>query len=120
MEENVVYLKFKKDFTDNYDGSKIEINFPLNRLNFVRQHLGIESVVSNLGFNVLLPSEIIERPLQINATFEHSKATKDAEELTFFNNSLNEYQQRAVVNIMQGIARPTPYIVFGPPGMHLN
>ncbi len=34
----------------------------------------------------------------------------------FFNDSLNNRQRAAVLRILHGQCRPTPYILFGPPG----
>ena len=39
-----------------------------------------------------------------------------APQLKFYNRTLNQEQQTAVVGIIQSVARPSPYLIYGPPG----
>ena len=40
------------------------------------------------------------------------------EEIDWYNNMLNSEQRAAVCSVLNGVARPTPYILFGPPGIY--
>ncbi|XP_067915750.1 RNA helicase Mov10l1 [Heterodontus francisci] len=46
----------------------------------------------------------------------HIAEPSKGQEYNFFNSLLNDYQKSAVKRILRGECRPTPYILFGPPG----
>ena len=51
----------------------------------------------------------------LNASKAES-SSKDRPEDFLYNTSLNERQRAAVCRIVSGQCRPTPYLLFGPPG----
>uniref|UniRef100_A0A8D0G877 RNA helicase Mov10l1 n=1 Tax=Sphenodon punctatus TaxID=8508 RepID=A0A8D0G877_SPHPU len=48
--------------------------------------------------------------------YSYELGTPKQKKCTFYNPVLNEHQKLAVKRILSGECRPTPYIVFGPPG----
>lgn len=120
LEPTAVHIKFKKDFVNNYEYTALAIEFQFNRLLFVRQHIAVDHVSSAIGAHFIQPNEIIVKAPQLNVHFDDkTNATLDGNELEWHNKQLNKYQRYAVVNIMQGRARPMPYIIFGPPGNYI-
>jgi len=56
-----------------------------------------------------------EQGTPLNASTAES-SSKDRPEDFLYNTSLNERQRAAVCRIVSGQCRPTPYLLFGPPG----
>lgn len=121
LDERSVYLKLKKEFEDEYVFSAIQIEFQFNRLSFVRQHIAVDFAREELGLDLLMPKELKENTVQVHVCLNDAlELVAGDETLKWYNEKLNQYQRKAVVNIMAGRARPSPYIIYGPPGMPMN
>lgn len=105
---DLVLMKFNQRFHETYSGSDVSIQFHNNRSVFRRSHQAINLALSNLGPNILFPCRVSPRSRQVT--------TEKINEITWFNNALNQGQKTAVTNILLGECRPLPYCIFGPPG----
>ncbi|XP_077120996.1 RNA helicase Mov10l1 isoform X2 [Ranitomeya variabilis] len=65
------------------------------------------------GKNAVCMSDMVTVATQTNSRGEKSQMKKMCQ---FFNPMLNDRQRLAVTRILSGDCRPTPYILFGPPG----
>jgi putative helicase MOV10L1 len=70
------------------------------------------------------PSPVVSpsaaKPMGIRKCPLGRKPKPSASTFKFFNDKLNDRQRAAVTRILKGQCRPTPYILFGPPGGLLN
>lgn len=71
---------------------------------------GADSLQSGILFPQLL--DIDENPPLTPLNTRIIRPTQ----LKFYNRTLNKEQQTAVVGVVQSVARPAPYLIYGPPG----
>ncbi|NWR45091.1 SDE3 helicase, partial [Regulus satrapa] len=86
---------------------KFDVTFTFNRLPLQVQHRAVALAKRYGLFSLLFPSASCHRPL-FPGPFQP----------WWFNSNLetNEEQCKAVIHIVNGMSRPAPYIIFGPPG----
>lgn len=129
-----IFLKFHETFHLEYDGEDFDVHFFFNRSPLKRCHNSVKlsnhlrekgmntylfnKINSSINFFlVLFPKEINLKPSQlVRVQREKQIVTKGKREVKFSNTDLNERQKLAVKRILEGCARPTPYIIYGPPG----
>ncbi|TMS05684.1 RNA helicase Mov10l1 [Larimichthys crocea] len=92
-----VSLRVNAEFQHSYLGEPLDVEFSYNRLTMKRCHNALEQT-KHFRENGRLPTKPIP-----------SKGH-------FFNPELNPPQREAVKMILAGECRPTPYVLFGPPG----
>ncbi|KAK3566500.1 hypothetical protein QTP86_034004 [Hemibagrus guttatus] len=100
-------LGFSKGFLASFiEKMKFTVEFTINRLPMRLQHRAVQLAVKNHLQDVLFPKES-------NVASQSPKHS-----LSLFDKKLeeNSEQYTAVCNIVAGVSKPAPYLVFGPPG----
>lgn len=121
VQRDRILLKFDESFRKNYKNEDYEITFHFSRNPLMKQHHAIELAMKNLSHEaVLFPNEVHEKTKQTDVSLDLDNGSllcnKSTSTLPWFNPSLNIVQKQAVTNILQGVARPMPYVIVGPPG----
>ncbi|KAI5100366.1 RNA helicase Mov10l1, partial [Silurus meridionalis] len=143
INEEDVSLRVNSAFLNNYLGEPLDVEFTYNRLPMRRCHHALEQT-KHLGENVLFPRYLqLQSPLwtvkwcfqggekpcenggkpssltmdMVSVATQTKTAAKPVPDPgKFFNCNLNPAQKEAVKRILSGQCRPTPYVLFGPPG----
>ena len=72
-----------------------------------------------IGASTLFPRQPTPQPPLINFTFQNrdtASTSNSIPECCFVNRTLNPRQRAAVTRILKAQCRPSPYVLFGPPG----
>ncbi|XP_031573706.1 RNA helicase Mov10l1-like [Actinia tenebrosa] len=115
-----ILLKFNEEFHKNFGLQSCDVTFYFNRSTIRRAHQAVE-FAAQLGPEVMFPRKLEPKLPVVNLCLGSSNAedtaeTSNKEEDFLYNSNLNERQRAAVSRILSGQSRPTPYILFGPPG----
>ncbi|CAG2179990.1 unnamed protein product, partial [Oppiella nova] len=111
IKKDEILVRFHEDFHRDFDGGtyKPVLDHILSSLvttTFRRCHHAIDLSPHLVG-QVLFPNKVILKQPYKRIPFES---------IDWFNKSLNLQQKLAVIGALKGHSRPTPYIIFGPPG----
>ncbi|KAM9475618.1 putative helicase mov-10-B.2 [Clarias gariepinus] len=107
VELDSLKLGFSQGFLSGFiDNMKFNVEFTINRLPLRLQHRAVHLAVEHKLKEVLFPEE----PIVPNQRSQLA--------LRLFDSMLekNLEQYNAVCNIVAGVSKPAPYLVFGPPG----
>uniref|UniRef100_A0AAR2LAW3 RNA helicase n=1 Tax=Pygocentrus nattereri TaxID=42514 RepID=A0AAR2LAW3_PYGNA len=136
ISEEDVSLRVNSEFQKSYLGEPLDVEFTFNRVTIRRCHCALEQT-KHFGENVLFPRVLQlqspiwtgkwepeqlqvenegEPPRQDKKVYLHMPAKPIPNLGQFFNCNLNPAQKEAVKRILSGDCRPTPYVLFGPPG----
>lgn len=108
IRDGMIFFKFSERFQQTYrEGMRVDLRFFLNRLPLRLMHRAIVLCKERELWSFVLPK-----------CDEPSEPAVKVDELSFFNRSIatNAEQCSAVKNIVLGLHRPYPFLLFGPPG----
>ncbi|KAG4074469.1 hypothetical protein HA402_015758 [Bradysia odoriphaga] len=118
VKQNQILLKFDETFHEKYNNEdEYQITFHFSRRSLQKQHHATEFAVTRLPLS-LFPDKIheIHKQFDVELDSESGELLSENTNVPWFNPHLNIVQKQAVANILRGVARPMPYIIFGPPG----
>lgn len=104
-----VKVRVSDKFKDIYiKGMKFDVRFTFNRVPLMRMHRALDLCKLRNLWNFIFP----------NISSSPSKPALELSDLRFFNKKIqeNQEQSKAVSDMLLGLHRPYPYLLFGPPG----
>ncbi len=97
------------------DGLRVDVRFTFSRTTLRTSHQALAAVnqQKELFHKILFP-EMLDMETNRPENPLNMRVIRPSQ-LKFFNRTLNQEQQSAVVGILHSIARPAPYLIYGPP-----
>jgi hypothetical protein len=110
------FLRFPRVFEDRFvNGTKVDVRFRFRRVQLRSMHQALDVLADKchrMLQRVLFPDPPMTDALCPPMIAEPSTV----EELRLYNRDLNREQKLAVFGAMRSVARPAPYLIYGPPG----
>lgn len=117
VKKDRVLLKFAENFQQKYNNEDYKITFHFSRMPLKKEHHAVELVKRKFP-KILFPNKITCNEIQVDVdlNLDNGELRTQSSIIPWFNSSLNIVQKQAVAHILKGVARPLPYVIFGPPG----
>ena len=109
-------LEFNPSFHRVFiDGLRVDVRFTFSRTTLRTSHQALAAVNQQKDlFQKILFPEMLDVETNPPEDPLNMRVIRPSQ-LTFYNRTLNQEQQSAVVGILHSIARPAPYLIYGPP-----
>ena len=97
------------------DGLRVDVRFTFSRTTLRTSHQALAAVKERKDlFHKILFPEMLNMEDNSPMTPLNLRVIRSSQ-LTYYNRTLNQEQESAVVEILQSMARPAPYLIYGPP-----
>uniref|UniRef100_A0A8D2LPQ6 RNA helicase Mov10l1 n=1 Tax=Varanus komodoensis TaxID=61221 RepID=A0A8D2LPQ6_VARKO len=111
IHDEEVTLRLNPEFEERYNSEPMDVEFLVNSLTVQSPQIVKEWNDSEGAYSAQMQTITQEAKVHLNGI-----ASPNTRDCDFFNPLLNKHQKLAVKRILGGECRPTPYILFGPPG----
>jgi helicase MOV-10 len=107
------HSSFHRKFNVQFDRVDL-VRFTFSRTTFRTSHTGSLGAPKSMGQKMLMPTR--SHVAKEKGNVDRREQRKIPIRFSWASQTLNEEQQNAVKQIVQGALRPIPYVIFGPPG----
>ena len=112
-QENAI-MELPGSFARRYiPGLTVDVRFNFSRTNLRTSHQALGSLKLDTQSGIIFPR-------RLDANNPPLAPLSRSDGLNFINRNLNSEQRTAVAGVLASVARPCPYLIFGPPGMYAD